>query len=437
MKEMKESSGAVAAEVLSIAQSNNRAADSVENVIKSNEALNEAYQRQMSLLKNLEILKERDQFRSSAFSLMRSKGAQFMEEAGLPQWMIERRNMALYERQAGFLFSSSQAAGAAGDTRGQIEYLKQIQQLQFEVIGNTNNRAVAESVMERAIRVQHEIESLIRLNQQQGQAEYEMVQKLTMGLVDMRDIINSMPPIRLGALQQAGEVAQLNAQLAALRNNTATVQPLTGVAASVAKFGEMPLPGFNRGGHIPGYGGGDKVPALLEKGEFVVNKDAVRALGVDALYDLNSSGVRKFARGGWAGTGYASVHSSYPGSRRRLQRLRAGQSWYRDYRGESASAWARRGVREYRDAEYAANQSERAWMAMGGRAPGQISNWGGYGDTGIVASLGEPGGMFGSGVASVASGSPASAASGMAGGSGVNWGGVIFHRDGGRIVNNQ
>ena len=217
---MKESSGAVAAEVLNIAQSNNRAADSVENVIKSNEALNEAYQRQMSLLRNLEILKERDQFRSSAFGLMRSKGAQFMEEAGLPQWMIERRNMALYERQAGFLFSSSQAAGAAGDTRGQIEYLKQIQQLQFEVIGNTNNRAVAESVMERAIRVQHEIESLIRLNQQQGQAEYEMVQKLTMGLVDMRDIINSMPPIRLGALQQAGEVAQLNAQLAVLRANS-------------------------------------------------------------------------------------------------------------------------------------------------------------------------------------------------------------------------
>lgn len=437
MKEMKESSGAAAAEVLNLAQNNNRAADAVLGVVEGNRALNEQYQKQMALLKNLEVLKERDQFRSTAFSLMRSKGAQFMEEAGMPQWMIERRNMALYERQASLLAGSAQASGAAGDTRGQIEYLKQIQQLQFEVIGNTNNRGLAERVMERAIGVQHEIEALIRSNQQKGQAEYEMVQQLTAGLVQMRDIINAMPPIRLGALQQAGEVAQLNAQLAALRNNAATVQPLTGVAASVAKFGEMPMPGFKKGGHIPGYGGGDKVPAMLERGEFIINKDAVRALGVETLYDLNSAGVRKFAKGGWSGTGYASVHSSYPGSQRRLRQLRQGQSWYRDFRSPSASSWARRGVRDYRDSEFAANQSERAWMAMTGRAAGQIGNWGTFGDTGIVASLGEPGAPFGTGFASVASGSPASAVPAMAGSPVINWGGVIFHRDGGRIVNNQ
>lgn len=419
MRQIRENSEDAARSILTAAQSNNAVADSVQKVIQGNRELNEAYQRQMGLLKNLEILKERDQFRSSAFSLMRSKGAQFMEEAGLPQWMIERRNMALYERQAGFLFSSSQAAGAAGDTRGQIEYLKQIQQLQFEVIGNTNNRAVAESVMERAIRVQHEIESLIRLNQQQGQAEYEMVQKLTMGLVDMRDIINSMPPIRLGALQQAGEVAQLNAQLAILRNGVAEAPPLTGIAASIAKFGEMPLPGFNKGGHIPGYGGGDKVPALLEKGEFVINKNAVRTLGVDTMHEINAAGnVRKFAKGGWSGTGYGMVHSTYPGQRRRAARLRAGQSWYRDHRGQSASAWARDGVREIREKEASARNSERNWMAMSGRAAGQISNWGTDEPTGIEATLGAPGsistnpaarrargavGMFGGGVGSSSS----------------------------------
>jgi hypothetical protein len=402
MKEMKESSGAAAAEVLNIAQGNRNAADAVEGVIQANEELNASYKRQMDILKNIEVLRERDNFRSSAFALMRSKGSQFLEEAGAPRWLIEQRNRGLYERQAGFLYGSAQASGAAGDIRGQIDYLKQIQQLQFEVIGNTDNRNVAERVMERAIVLQHEIEALIRTNQQQGQAEYEMVQQLTGGLIQMREILNSMPKIQLGALQQAGEVAQLNAQLAVLRANGlvasqtgAGASQMANIASSAAVIGRIgAAPGFNKGGHIPGYGGGDKVPALLEKGEFVINKNAVRTLGVDTMHEINAAGnVRKFRDGGWSGTGYGMVYSTYPGQRERARRLRSGQAWSRDFRGESASAWARRGVLSIREQEEIARQSERSWMAMYGRAAGQIGNWGSYGDTGIEATLGAPGGI--------------------------------------------
>lgn len=45
---------------------------------------------------------------------------------------------------------------------------------------------------------------------------------------------------------------------------------------------------FTIGGKLPGYGGGDRVLALLEPGEFVVRKEAVAQYGIDYLHALNS-----------------------------------------------------------------------------------------------------------------------------------------------------
>ena len=43
-----------------------------------------------------------------------------------------------------------------------------------------------------------------------------------------------------------------------------------------------------RGGKLPGYGGGDRVPAMLEAGEFVVRKEAVARFGEGFFEHLNS-----------------------------------------------------------------------------------------------------------------------------------------------------
>jgi len=51
---------------------------------------------------------------------------------------------------------------------------------------------------------------------------------------------------------------------------------------------ENPFEGFASGGFIPGYGGGDRVKALLEPGEFVVRKEAVRKYGLGFLQALNN-----------------------------------------------------------------------------------------------------------------------------------------------------
>ena len=48
------------------------------------------------------------------------------------------------------------------------------------------------------------------------------------------------------------------------------------------------LPGFNRGGALGGYGGGDRIRALLEAGEFVIRKEAVRKYGRGLFTSLNA-----------------------------------------------------------------------------------------------------------------------------------------------------
>ena len=55
---------------------------------------------------------------------------------------------------------------------------------------------------------------------------------------------------------------------------------------------------ISTGGHLSGYGGGDIIPAMLEPGEYVINKDSVKQYGVDFFERLNKGEVLKRAKGG-------------------------------------------------------------------------------------------------------------------------------------------
>lgn len=78
-------------------------------------------------------------------------------------------------------------------------------------------------------------------------------------------------------------------------------------------------------GQLPGYGGGDRVRALLEDGEFVLRKEAVAANGSQTIQALNDGrlqlSVKRFNSGGQVsnheedgGTGYSSAGSFDVGS---------------------------------------------------------------------------------------------------------------------------
>lgn len=66
--------------------------------------------------------------------------------------------------------------------------------------------------------------------------------------------------------------------------------------------------GFARGGRLPGYGGGDRISALLEAGEFVIRKEAVSKFGAGLFHALNSlrlPEIPRFAAGGQVGSSEA------------------------------------------------------------------------------------------------------------------------------------
>jgi tape measure domain-containing protein len=82
-----------------------------------------------------------------------------------------------------------------------------------------------------------------------------------------RTVSQSMASLGLEVNKTTKEVNELSAAFSRLR-----AQQVAGVAIA----GSDVPGGLATGGLIPGFGGGDKVPARLEKGEFVVNKRATR-----------------------------------------------------------------------------------------------------------------------------------------------------------------
>ena len=66
-------------------------------------------------------------------------------------------------------------------------------------------------------------------------------------------------------------------------------------------------PGKAEGGFItgPGTATSDSIPAMLSNGEFVINADAVRKIGVPTLNAINTGAVSRFAQGGYVSLGTA------------------------------------------------------------------------------------------------------------------------------------
>ena len=79
--------------------------------------------------------------------------------------------------------------------------------------------------------------------------------------------------------------ADLDAAMAAMKDIARRLEQLNKNRAAAG----IPAEGKATGGPIPGYGGGDTVPTVLERGEWVIRKEAVRKYGDDFLHMLNAS----------------------------------------------------------------------------------------------------------------------------------------------------
>lgn len=76
-----------------------------------------------------------------------------------------------------------------------------------------------------------------------------------------------------------------------------------------AKMAGMGMSAFASGGYVSGAGTGksDSIPAMLSNGEYVINADAVRRVGVSALNRINQGTSSGFADGGSVGTPAATA----------------------------------------------------------------------------------------------------------------------------------
>ncbi len=109
-------------------------------------------------------------------------------------------------------------------------------------------------------------------------------------------VTEEMTKIGVAAAESAAKVAELNAELARI----VRFQESGALSGTTASAGDLAS-----GGRIPGFGGGDKIPARLEKGEFVVNKRSTRRFG-GLLSAINNGSrdisgffpLRRFAEGG-------------------------------------------------------------------------------------------------------------------------------------------
>ena len=70
--------------------------------------------------------------------------------------------------------------------------------------------------------------------------------------------------------------------------------------AQAKVFRESGQQGFQGGGgaFVPGSGTGDRVPAMLEPGEYVMNRKAVGAMGRRNLDKINFGAAPRFSNGG-------------------------------------------------------------------------------------------------------------------------------------------
>jgi len=100
------------------------------------------------------------------------------------------------------------------------------------------------------------------------------------------------------------ETDQAQAKLDAVRetldgiqSKTITVTTIQKTVSKSSSSGSDGGEGYARGGNLPGYGGGDVIPAMLEPGEWVIRKEAVKKYGNTFLARLNA-GLLGFKAGG-------------------------------------------------------------------------------------------------------------------------------------------
>ena len=178
-----------------------------------------------------------------------------------------------------------------GDTDTARNYMSRINSLTSE-ISATQEKVAA-------------LADLNDMNKRIAQAEKEQVNQTLTSAQKQTATVREQSKARVKTIED--EIEQINALLSELESqreipvdveDQQAIDRLTeiekrldelkkGVSIPIATTGGVAVKGYNTGGRIPGFGGGDIVPAMLEPGEYVIRKEMVQRYGVDFIESIN------------------------------------------------------------------------------------------------------------------------------------------------------
>jgi TP901 family phage tail tape measure protein len=168
---------------------------------------------------------------------------------------------------------------------------------------------------------------MARIMEQKGQLPKGSARRLRKAVVGefedtkVKSVAESAEMVRKLVRNFSGLVDTVGSALGILGKNTNKALKAYGVkelSFDLLKAGGKSLLGAvfkQRGGHIDmGAPSGDSVHAVLERDEYVLNREAVRAIGVDVLDRINFGAARRFQKGGAANLrGGFNVDGARPG----------------------------------------------------------------------------------------------------------------------------
>ncbi len=142
-------------------------------------------------------------------------------------------------------------------------------------------------------------DAVIDLNDEMEKAARDKVPAVTAKIVELEDELAAGKGTLAGMIQGIKDAkTEAQALKDKLREDTTSTHTTTmktvqaGSGTAQEDFVGPPLPpGFKTGGHLPGFGGGDKIHILGEAGEYMLNKESVRTLGLDAARAFNNRDI--------------------------------------------------------------------------------------------------------------------------------------------------
>lgn len=154
---------------------------------------------------------------------------------------------------------------------------------------------------DRAVRlVEKSWDTIAKSTKEQEKAKRGELDKTISKIKDLNSEIQKIEEKRDVEITANTSMAQTKLEL--LRQTLDDIQDKTVTVTTVHKdvssgSGSDGGDGYARGGNLPGYGGGDVIPAMLEPGEWIIRKESVKKYGNAFMAQLNA-GLLGFKTGG-------------------------------------------------------------------------------------------------------------------------------------------